>query len=197
LRILLAELSLALVALPIVAQTAAPTSHPHKVLTPEQVAYQQARKNYNTQLDKLRATAIAAYSAEMAREKAPECPNANSTYDINMCLSHEIDLTDANYKAFASSLRAMLALPEPSISGESTPYVGPTGPAATPATNTAAFDAAETAWDAYARAQCDVVDTYWRSGTIVNAMVGECNLRLARARMHELDFAYDNLLRPH
>ena len=118
-RLLLAELSLAFVALPIVAQTATSAPRPRKVLTPEQIAYQQASKNYNTQRNKLRSSAIAAYSAEMASEKAPECPNANATYDINMCLSHQADLHDANYKAFTTALRSMLALPQP---------VMPTGP---------------------------------------------------------------------
>ena len=172
-------------------------NHPKKVLTPEQLAYRQAAKEYRAKLDKLRADATAAYNAELVREKAPDCPDAQTTYDTNMCLGHEMDLTLANYQGFTTALRAMLSEPEPAMPGIPTPYIGPTGPAGTPATNTAAFDAAESAWQAYAKAECGAMDTFWRSGTIVNAIVGECDLRMARARMHELDSAYDTLLRPH
>ncbi len=70
------------------------------------------------------------------------------------------------------------------------PIQGPSGIEATPATNTAAFDAAESAWQTYATAECSAVDTYWRGGTIVNSMVSECDLRLARARLRELDTVY-------
>ena len=56
--------------------------------------------------------------------------------------------------------------------------------------DTAAFDKAEAAWEVYAGSECDAVDTYWRSGTIVNAMDGECKLRMARARLRELDEMY-------
>jgi uncharacterized protein YecT (DUF1311 family) len=173
------------------AQTTPQQPRPKKILTPDQIAYQQQMKTYNAQVDTLRADANSAYSAEIAREKAGDCPNAVSTYDINMCLAHENDVTDANYKAYTSALRAMLALPYPSTPGIETPIMGPTGPAATPVTNTAAFDAAELAWHAYATAECNAVDTLWRSGTIVNAMVGYCELRMTRGRLHELDDAYD------
>src|ERR1035437_6952341 len=127
------------------AQTSPQQPHPQKVLTPEQIA-------------------SAAYTAEMAREKAGDCPNAKSTYAINMCLAHEDELTGANLKAFAAAIRAMLAPASPGEPEE--PYIGPTGTAATPATNTAAFDKAQAAWQAYATAECDAVDTYWRGGTI-------------------------------
>jgi uncharacterized protein YecT (DUF1311 family) len=168
-------------------------SHSKKVLTPDQIAYQAALKTYQAQADKLRAAAVAAYNAELPREKSPTCPNVVSTHAINECLAHENDITNANLKAFTTTLRAMLALPAPKFPGE-TPYIGPSGPAATPATNTAAFDAAELAWQTYATAECNAVDTEWRGGTIVYSKVGYCNLRLARARLHELDTAYDTLL---
>jgi uncharacterized protein YecT (DUF1311 family) len=169
---------------------------PQKVLTPEQIAYQQAMKTYNARIGVLRSSALSAFAAEVAREKAPECPNASTTYDINMCLSHEGDLTDANYKAYMAALRSMLALPVPTMPGSDDGAGGPTGHEGTPATNTAAFDAAELAWQTYATAECGAVDTLWRGGTIVNSIDGECNLRMARARLHELDIAYSVRLHP-
>jgi uncharacterized protein YecT (DUF1311 family) len=190
-------LCLALIPALAAAQTTPQPARPKKVLTPDQIAYQQDLKTYRAQADTIRSAATAAFVAEAAREKAPECPNASTTYDINMCLSHENDLTDANYKAFTTAVRAILALPFPAPLGAKDDSMGPTGPEGTPATNTAAFDAAESAWHTYATAECKAVDTLWRGGTIVNSMVGECDLRMTRARLHELDTAYSLDLHPY
>jgi uncharacterized protein YecT (DUF1311 family) len=176
------------------AQTTLPR---RKVLTPEEFAYQQALKAHEAEIERLRAPANAAFAVEMAREKAPECPDATNTYDDNVCIAHENDLTDANYRAFTSALRAILALPSPDQPGVAVPAIGPSGPEATPATNTAAFDTAESAWHAYAKAECKAVDTFWRGGTIVNAIFMECNLRQSRNRLRELDTAYSGELHPH
>jgi len=170
------------------AQTAAPPppQRPNKTLTLEQAAYKKAIDDFGDQSVKLHAAALAAYNTEIAREKAPRCPGADNTYAINMCLAHENELTDANYKAFVQAVRALIALSAPEIPDMS----GPTGPSRTSATETAAFDKAEAAWQAYYVAECGAVDTHWRGGTIVNAMDAECGLRLAHARMHELDQVY-------
>lgn len=190
-----AILALALIIAPLAAAQTTPQSpRPKKILTPDQIAYQQAMKIHDADFARLRTTANSAYTAETAREKAPECPNADNTVAINQCLSREDDLTGANYKDFTSALRAMLALPRPTFPGETTPYIGPSGREATPATNTDAFDTAESAWQTYAKAQCNAVDTLWRGGTIVDSMDGECYLHLARARLHELNDTYDMLL---
>jgi uncharacterized protein YecT (DUF1311 family) len=130
----------------------------------------------------------------MGREKAGDCPNAMTTVDINQCLSHENGVTEANYRAFTTAVRAILALPEPQMPGEHNPHVGPSGVEATPATDTAAFDAAESAWQSYSKAECTAVDVHWRGGTIVNSMIGQCHLRLARARMDELASDYMGIL---
>jgi uncharacterized protein YecT (DUF1311 family) len=127
-----------------------------------------------------KAAANAAFTAETTREKAGDCPNASTTFAINQCL-------DANYKVFTASLRAMLA----AYPSTDPPAQGPTGPEATAETATSAFDAAETAWQAYRKAECNAVDVLWRGGTIVNSMVGYCWLRVTRSRMHELNDAYD------
>jgi uncharacterized protein YecT (DUF1311 family) len=134
-----------------------------------------------------KASANAAFAAEAAREKAGDCPNVSTTFAINQCLGREAEITDANYKAFTTSLRAMLA----ALPATDPPAQGPTGPEATAQTATAAFDASETAWQIYRKAECNAVDVQWRGGTIVNSMVGYCWLRVTRSRMHELNDAYD------
>jgi uncharacterized protein YecT (DUF1311 family) len=177
------------------AQSQSQTTRPKKVLTPGQIAFQQNLKTYRAEMDRLRASANAALAAESTRENAPECPNANTTFDTNVCLSHEVNLTEDNFKAFAADIRAMLAATAPRFPGQpEIPDIGPTSPSATSATNTAAFDKSEASWQAYAADECSAVDTFWRGGTIVNSMVGECNLRVTRARMHELAAAYSDLL---
>jgi len=175
--------------------TAQQTQRPKKVLTPEQIALQQRMKVRNAELDRHRTAATTAYAAEMAREKAGDCPNASNTRDINQCLDREVGITEANYKAYTSALRAMLA--PPSADEPSPQESGPTGQYATFATNAAAFDAAEAAWHTYAAAECNAIDTLWRGGTIVNSMVLGCSQRMTRARLHELDNAYDFSLHPH
>jgi uncharacterized protein YecT (DUF1311 family) len=134
-----------------------------------------------------KASANAAFAAEAARENAGDCPNAATTLAINRCLDRETAITDANYKAFATSLRAMLA----ALPSDAPPAQGPTGPEATAQTATAAFDAAEAAWQTYRNAECNAVGVQWRGGTIVNSMVGYCWLRVTRSRMHELNDAYE------
>lgn len=168
-----------------------------KILTPEQIAYQQQLKTYRAQVDTLRASANQAFTAEAAREKAPACPNAETTLAINDCLSRENDLTEANYQAFTSALRDLLALPAPRIPGVPYPLTGPSGPEATPDTSTAAFNASETAFNAYAKAQCAAVDTEWRGGTIVNSVILQCRLRQTRNRLREEDTTYSSRLHPH
>ena len=169
------------------------TPRPRKTSTPEQLAFRAAQTEYDAKLATLRTAALAAFDAEAARQKAAPCPNAVTTYDQNMCLAHEVDLTEVNHNKFTTALRAMLALPEPRQPGVPYPLSGPSGPAATPETSTAAFDKSAVAWNAYAKAECDAVDTEWRSGTIVNAMVLTCELRLLRDHLHELDTAYYTL----
>ena len=134
-----------------------------------------------------KASANAAFSAEAAREKAGDCPNVWTTFAINQCLGREAEITGANYRAFTSSLRAILA----AYPSTDAPAQGPTGPEATAKTATAAFDDAEAAWQTYRKAECNAVDVLWRGGTIVNSMVGYCWLRVTRSRMHELNDAYD------
>jgi hypothetical protein len=82
---------------PTLAVCRTPQPQPPEVLTPDQIAYQAALKTYNAQADAIRARAKAAYASETIREKAPECPDAKSTLDENICLSHEDGLTAANY----------------------------------------------------------------------------------------------------
>jgi uncharacterized protein YecT (DUF1311 family) len=92
----------------------------------------------------------------------------------------------------------MLALPVPQPESN-VPGYGPDPAAPTQdAANTTAFDAAELAWHTYATAECAAVDTLsnWGNWLHSNRSIVECNLRLARARLHELDLVYGDRLHP-
>jgi uncharacterized protein YecT (DUF1311 family) len=178
------------------AQAPIPSSPSKKGKVSDPAADQQALKAIEAQANALRAAANAAYAAEMKREKAPICPNAATSDDRSECIAREDDFTETNYKAFTAALRALLALSDPQIPGETSPDVGPGGTVATPAEEAAAFDTAESAWHAYAKAECSAVVTFWSGGTIVFTIGVECDIRMTRARLHELNIAYGDALIP-
>jgi hypothetical protein len=176
------------------AQTTPP---PQNFLDPDQRAYQQAVTTYNTQAEAFRAAAKAALFAESQREKDAICPAAMDIPQISDCIAHENALTTANYQAFTSALRSLLALPQPPAPGGSYPVQGISGPQAIPVSSVTPFDASESAWQPYAKAECSAVDSQWHSAgpSDVNIYVGECTLRHSRARMHELAGVYISNLR--
>ncbi len=71
----------------------------------------------------------------MAREKQGDCPNAVSTLGINTCLSHAVDATDRNYRAYVRAIGGLLRLHQPGAG--SAPPEPPRG---------RELDAAEAAW---------------------------------------------------
>ena len=164
--------------------------------TPERRAFEADMAAYSAETARLSVAANTASNAEAKRETILSCTHADNTPAYTECLLHEARLTDVNYKAVLSALRAILALPVPRGPGMPEKSSGPSGPIATPAANTAALDAAEAAWHTYADAECNAVDTEWRGGTIVNAKYHECTVRVVRARLRELASAYDQFLQP-
>jgi uncharacterized protein YecT (DUF1311 family) len=163
-----------------------PPSPPQNVPNSPQLAYQAAENSYLAQADAFRAAAKAAYDAEGTHEAAFICPNVANPSEMNDCVAHENAVTTSNYQAFTAALRSLLALPEPPEPGLTNPVQGVSGPQAT-----AAFDAAESAWQAYTKAECSAE----RVGTTVDLSDGECYIRQSRARLRELAEVYRNDLR--
>ena len=108
-----------------------------------------------------------------------------TTYDINMCLAKEVEVTTANYKAYTSALRSAEALSSP---GES--ETGPTGKPLTPAQRSQNLDTVESAWNTFYEAQYSAAFDAYRGGTIAPSIQLNCNLQLIRDRMHELESIY-------
>ena len=69
---------------------------PNKTLTHEQQEYQRQWREYMAKRPDLQVRAKQIFDAEMAREKARDCPNVATTYDINVCLGKEVGTTNQN-----------------------------------------------------------------------------------------------------
>jgi hypothetical protein len=162
----------------------------HKVLTPEQRQYQAESAQWLKQYLALRAKAQAALAAEMAREKAGDCPDADSTRVAEECLSSEIDKTQANYTAFVNAIRAMLTLAPPAMSGE-VASPGPTGMPLTANERVAEFDQLEAQSKRYREDAARAAYNQYKGGTHAPVFEAEAEQRLLRLHLQELAFIYD------
>ncbi len=159
-----------------------PPAH-HKVLTPQQHAYQQQLKVFLARQQRLRAQAKTIFDVEMAREKADLCANAGSTHDSNVCYEKQIEITDGNLKSFEAVMRDLSA-PEPQMPGE------PADPNATAAHVQAEFDNVEQLWRHYRETACAAAFHQFGWGSGGPSFEMECQLRLARDHMRELRMIY-------
>ncbi|MGD0667604.1 MAG: lysozyme inhibitor LprI family protein [Bryobacteraceae bacterium] len=164
-------------------------SRPKKVLTPEQEALQQQMKQVGAERESLRAKAKEAFEQEMAREKAGDCPDAHNTYQFNMCYQKALGATDQNLKTYEGAIRDLLSLQYPNLTGQP-PMPGVAGPVLTPEQLAADFDRVEEAWHTYLDAACTAAFRQFGGGTGGPSADMECQLRLMRGHMRELDTIY-------
>jgi uncharacterized protein YecT (DUF1311 family) len=177
-------------------QTQAPSAKPKKVLTPEQIALQQRAKETLARRLSLQAQAKQIFDAEMDREKAGDCPDAKTTADFNNCFEDEGTTTEKNLTGFEGIIRELNA-PEPPLPGrpgaETTqPVMGISGPGFTPEQFLAEFDRVEKAWREYRQTACTAAFHQFDGGTGGPSFEGQCELKLARDHMRELDMIYGN-----
>lgn len=81
--------------------------------TTDKPALTKDQQNFFAQLDIFKNQGRRAFSNEMAREKAGDCPHAVSTYDVNICLGKQVETTTANYNAYVGAVRSALGLRSP------------------------------------------------------------------------------------
>ncbi len=122
-------------------------------------------------IDRLRSEAKAAFQREMAREKAGDCYNTNTTYATNTCLSKENETSSANWHAFSAAIRGLLD----SRSQEE-------------------FDKAQGAWETYRHLQCSAASGLYKGGSIAPGTELSCNLLLLRSHLRELEAVYSDTL---
>lgn len=185
------------VSLSAIAQDQPPTSPPaasrHKVLTPEQQEYQQQFQVFLKQRQALQAQAQKAFNDEMGREKNDPCNAQASTVGAEECLSRESKLTDSNYTAFTSSIRAILALKAPQIGPA--PVSGPTGTPLTSEELVKEFDKLESAWQQYRDLVPGTAYDQYKGGTLAPVFDGECGQQVVRSHMRELNQIYGGAIR--
>ena len=162
---------------------------PKKVLTPEQKAFQQEWKDWSAKHQALQAQAKQVYDAEMAREKAGDCPNAQTTYDFNICYGQQTKITDASLHSYEDIIRQLM-IPGPQFPGQSPPPPGPGGPSLTPDQLSAEFDHVEQLWQQYRDTACTAALHQFDGGTGGPSFEAECELKLMRNHMRELDMIY-------
>jgi uncharacterized protein YecT (DUF1311 family) len=156
----------------------------------ENPAKQNPRKEWDAsfaQIQQLKKSARSSYADEKARQKAGDCPQATSTYDIVTCLGSELERSTANYHAYVGAIRSTEALAGPH---EGSPTGGSGAGSRTPAERVKQFDEVESAWQIFQKAQCSMAYDAYRGGTIAPVMQLTCKLRLLRDRMSELESIY-------
>jgi hypothetical protein len=166
---------------------------PPKVLTPEQRQHQVEVSKWLARQAELRTRAQHALNAEVAREKAGDCPHANTTLAAEECLASEIEKTRSNYAAFAEAIRAMLALAYPTMPGEQ-PVSGPTGKPLTADERVKEFDKLEAESKAYRDDASKAAYDDYRGGSYAPVFEAEAEQKLLRLHLQEMAFIYDTEL---
>ena len=142
---------------------------------------------FYAQVEGFRKQATGAYDREMARDKAGDCQQADTTLAINECLGKEIETTAANYKAYAGALRSLLGIMG---SDEQDRMSGPTGMPLTSKELVNEFDAAEAARQKYRGAQVTAAFDQFKGGTGAGPAAGSCELMLVRSHLREIENVY-------
>ena len=171
-------------------QAQSATAKPRKVLTTEQKVYQEQWREYMAKRHNLQAQAKQVFESEMLREKAGDCPDANSTYEINVCYTSQVTITEQNLKSYEVTIRDLMA-PMPQLPGNPTSSMpGPAGPTLTPDHVLEQFDRVEEVWRQYSDTACTAAFHQFEGGTGGPSFQMECQLKLARDHMRELDMVY-------
>lgn len=125
----------------------------------------------------------------MTREKAPECPDAHSTRDWEICLNQESSGTEANYQKYVTAIRATLNLKDPAFAG-----LQPMPGELTTDQLVAEFDKTANLWESCRDAECAAAFHQFGGGTGGPPAEGECRQRMMRDRMRDLDRVYNVML---
>ncbi len=143
---------------------------------------------FPAQRQRLRDEAKTAFDREIAREKAGQCKNSRTTRDDVSCLNSETESTQGNFDLYARSLRALLALKNPGPAAP--PVSGPTGIPITPEEQLEQFEKVVTAWRDYSKTACAAAYHLYKGGTIAPVMEIDCQQRLLRSHLRELEAVY-------
>jgi len=158
-----------------------------RTLTPEQQEFQRKWREYLAKRPDLQTRAKKIFDAEMDREKTGECPDAKSTYEINICFGNETGTTDQNLTNYEALIRELISS-APDMPGALT--TGPAGPALTSSESAVEFDRVEQAWRQYRDTACKAARDQMGGGTAAPSSEMRCVMDLDRSHMRELDSIY-------
>jgi uncharacterized protein YecT (DUF1311 family) len=117
--------------------------------------------------------AAAALQRSVVQTGKGDCPDAQTTLDIDQCLAGVQAKTKSNFDSFYKDLRSFL------------------DPASEAARQ---LDASQAQWEKYSSSACDAIDSFYSGGTIRASAVTGCRLQLMRSRMQDLDKLYETVL---
>jgi uncharacterized protein YecT (DUF1311 family) len=151
---------------------------------PKQLDYQEEWRQG------LQAKAKQIFDAEAEREGSGDCSSSNTTADFDNCFGQRLEETATNLKNFDGVIRQWQSgSPQMSVSAAET-TAGPAGPELTPAQHAAEFDRLENAWQQYRELACEAAFHQFDGGTGAPSFQMQCELKLTRAHLRELDLIY-------
>jgi uncharacterized protein YecT (DUF1311 family) len=143
------------------------------------------------------AQAKQVFDAEMAREKAGDCPDAKSDYDFNVCYGKALTITNQNLKSFEGFIRQLVA-PPPQMGGrpaiETNQRAIGIGRPVLASQEFDEFERVEQSWGQYREVACAAAFHQFEGGTGGPSFELECELKLARDHMRELNMIYGEAL---
>jgi len=158
---------------------------PKKPLTPEQQAYRQWTEKHSS----LQAQGKQIFSAEIAREQVGDCKDANTTADFDNCYGDQLTITDQNLTRFEAVIRALQAGP-PQDPAEATAQTPASGQQLSPQQLAHEFDNVEQLWRQYRDTACKAAFHQFDGGSGAASFEMQCELKLTRDHMRELDTIY-------
>jgi uncharacterized protein YecT (DUF1311 family) len=157
-----------------------------KALTPAQRAYRQ----YKERRTGLRAKGKDVFDAEMAREKAGDCKDANNQAEFNVCFGKVLTITERNLDSMEQVIRGLQAgVPKTTEEAAQLP-TGHAGAEPSPQQLAAQFDGVEKAWRGYREVACEAAFNQFYGGSGAPSFQMECELKLTRDHMRELWMIY-------
>jgi uncharacterized protein YecT (DUF1311 family) len=155
-----------------------------KVSIPKQGDYQEQRRQ------RLQAQAKQIFDAEAERERSGDCTSSSTTAEFDNCFVQRLEQTGTNLGKFDGIIR-QLQLGSPQIFGSaSETTAGSAGPELMPAQYAAEFDGLEKAWQQFRELACKAAFHQFNGGTGAPSFQIQCELKLARDHMRELDLIY-------
>jgi hypothetical protein len=139
---------------------------------------------------RLQAQAKQISDAEAERERSGDCTTSSTTAEFDNCFVQRLEQTATNSEKFDGIIR-QLQLGSPQIFGSaSETTAGTAGPELVPAQYAAEFDGLENAWQQFRELACRTAFHQFDGGTGAPSFQIQCELKLTRDHMRELDLIY-------